>query len=225
MLLLIAAHTQAEWDDRHMTVIDHLVVGAASLDEGRAWMEAQLGLPATGAGKHPAMSTHNALWRVGTCYMEVIAINPDAPDPGRPRWFGLDDPTVQAMLSKGPRLLTWVARVDDLDSALERVTYDPGPALPFTRDALRWHLTVPNDGHPALDGCAPALIAWEAGSTPPSDSLPDQGIGLDSLSLWDRPDTRAAITESGLSALVSFAEQDTPLRAVLSTPSGQVILS
>ncbi|MBB5515431.1 hypothetical protein FHS89_001443 [Rubricella aquisinus] len=208
-----------------MTQIDHLVVGAASLEEGRAWMEAQLGLPATGAGKHPAMSTHNALWRVGPCYMEVIAIDPAAPDPGRPRWFGLDDPTVQAMLSKGPRLLTWVARVDDMPSALERVTYDPGPALPFTRDALRWQLTVPEDGHPAHEGCAPALIAWDEGSTPPSASLPDQGIGLEHFSLRDTAPVREAITRSGLAHLVTFSEQDTPLRAVLTTPMGRVILS
>lgn len=208
-----------------MTQIDHLVIGAASLDAGRAWMETRLGVPATGAGKHPAMSTHNALWRVGECYMEVIAVDPNAPDVGRPRWFGLDDPRVQAMLADGPRLLTWVARVPDMDAALERVAYDPGPALAFTRDALHWQLTVPNDGHPAHEGRAPALIAWDAGSTPPSDSLPDQGVSLASLSVRNDPPAVQALTRSGLDHLVTFTEQDTPLVAMLNTPNGPVVLS
>lgn len=28
-------------------------------------------------------------------YLEVIAVDPDAPAPTRPRWFSLDDPTMQ----------------------------------------------------------------------------------------------------------------------------------
>ena len=31
-------------------------------------------------------------------YLEIIAINPDAPDPGRSRWFDLDDAALQLSL-------------------------------------------------------------------------------------------------------------------------------
>lgn len=37
------------------------------------------------------MGTHNLMLRLGdSSYLEIIAINPAAPAPGRPRWFALD---------------------------------------------------------------------------------------------------------------------------------------
>jgi hypothetical protein len=37
------------------------------------------------------MGTHNRLLKLGEgFYLELIAIDPQAPPPGRPRWFGLD---------------------------------------------------------------------------------------------------------------------------------------
>jgi hypothetical protein len=29
------------------------------------------------------------------CYLEIIATDPEAPAPGRPRWFGLDQPALR----------------------------------------------------------------------------------------------------------------------------------
>ena len=45
-------------------------------------------------------------------YMEVIAVNPAAPPPGRPRWFDLD------RFTGAPRITNWILRCDDLDAAL-----------------------------------------------------------------------------------------------------------
>ena len=56
--------------------LDHIVIAAQSLDEGRAWAEAKLGVPPAGGGHHAAMGTHNALWGMGACYLEVIAVDP-----------------------------------------------------------------------------------------------------------------------------------------------------
>ena len=99
--------------------IDHLVIGAASLEQGVAWCEATLGIPPGPGGVHPFMGTHNRLLRIdgpgfANSYLEIIAIDPAAPPPGRPRWFGLDDPAVQARLARGPQLLTAVARTPDV---------------------------------------------------------------------------------------------------------------
>jgi Glyoxalase-like domain len=46
------------------------------------------------------MGTHNRVIAISSesfpdCYVEVIAIDPDAPAPGRRRWFGLDHPEVR----------------------------------------------------------------------------------------------------------------------------------
>ena len=74
-------------------VVDHLVVAAPDLDSGSAWLEAKFGARLAPGGCHAAMGTHNRLLRLGpTLYLELIAIDPAAPKPGRSRWFGLDDP-------------------------------------------------------------------------------------------------------------------------------------
>ncbi len=92
--------------------IDHLAVSAATLAEGAAAVEAALGVGLTGGGEHPAMGTHNRLLSLGDLYLEVIAVNPAAPPPGRPRWFDLD------RFRGPPRLTTWICRCDDLPAAL-----------------------------------------------------------------------------------------------------------
>ncbi len=77
----------------------------AALADGVAWVEATLGVPMQPGGRHPTMGTHNALLRLGrSAYLEVIAIDPDAPPPSRPRWYGLDDLAPDAPA----RLATWV---------------------------------------------------------------------------------------------------------------------
>ncbi|MEL6680415.1 MAG: VOC family protein [Pseudomonadota bacterium] len=163
-----------------MAKIDHLVFGASRLAEGEAWMTAQLGVPAAAHGRHALMSTHNALWRLDDCYLEVIAVDPDAPDPGRPRWYGLDDPAVRARLAEGPGLLTWVVEVDDLAAANGA---DHGSALRVTRDALSWQLTVPEDGRLRAEGTLPTLIVWDTGSPSPATTLEPSGCTLDQLVL------------------------------------------
>ena len=100
--------------------IDHLVIGTASLEQGLSWCEATLGIPPGPGGVHPFMGTHNRLLRIdgpgfANTYLEIIAINPAAPPPGRVRWFGLDDPVVQDRLALGPQLLTAVARTPNVE--------------------------------------------------------------------------------------------------------------
>ncbi len=161
-----------------MLMLDHLVVATDDLARGTDWMAARLGVAPGGGGRHDAFGTHNALWKLGAAYLELIAIDPDAPRPGRPRWFGLDDPATRSGLADRPRLLTWVARSDDLDGDIRRSPLPTGPAQRFSRDHLYWHLTVPQDGRPHWGGAYPALIAWPPEVSPPPDTLPDSGLHL-----------------------------------------------
>ncbi|MGB0497926.1 MAG: VOC family protein [Rubricella sp.] len=209
------------------TAIDHFVVGAATLEEGRAWMENALGVPAAGGGMHAMMGTHNALWRLDRGYLEVIAIDPAAPRPDRPRWFGLDDPVVQARLSVRPRLLTWVARCapGTLDETLEGAAYAPGEALSFNRDTLRWRLTVPEDGHPAGDGRLPGLIEWENGSIPPSETLRDDGLRLERFRVMEEEGIADALASIGTDGLAGFHDGAPLLSMAIATPRGEVVIT
>ncbi len=156
------------------SAVDHLVVAARTLEEGRAWLEGRLNVPLQPGGEHALFGTHNLLLSLGpACYLEVIAVNPAAPPPTRPRWFGLDTPEMARRLQGGPALIHWVARV-------------PAPlqephALELSRGENRWALTVPPDGHLPLGGVWPSLIAWH--TPPPPTRLPDAGVRLDTLHL------------------------------------------
>ena len=93
--------------------LDHIAVACESLEEGRAWVEERLGKPLQPGGKHARFSTHNLLLGLeGGIYVELIAIDPDAPDPGRRRWFDLDD------FSGAPKLTNWICATENLADAL-----------------------------------------------------------------------------------------------------------
>ena len=102
---------------------DHVVVAARTLEEGTAWCEATLGATPVEGGRHGAMGTHNRLLGLGPggyerMYLEIIALDPDAPAPARARWFDLDSPALRAEVAIAPRLVHWVARCNDIDRAI-----------------------------------------------------------------------------------------------------------
>jgi Glyoxalase-like domain len=144
--------------------LDHLVVAAANLPEGVAHVERLLGVKMTPGGQHVFMGTHNAVLRLGNdCYLEVIAIDPSLPAPPRPRWFGLDDPALQASLAKSPRLIHWVARTNDIVAAQAMASDILGPVVSASRGTLNWKITIPNAGALPGDGAFPTLIEWPSG--------------------------------------------------------------
>ena len=164
--------------------IDHLVIGAATLDDGVAWCERVLGVTPQPGGRHPLMGTHNRLVNISgplhpRCYLEIIAIDPEAPPPGRVRWFDLDQPALRERLAQGPGLIHWVARVPSLDAALaywRGEGVDAGEAVEASRGALRWRIALREDGRRLRREALPVLIEW--GRSHPTDALPDQGVQL-----------------------------------------------
>jgi len=159
------------------TELDHIVVGTRDLDSGANWMEDMLGAPPLGGGEHGTMGTHNKVWSLGpSCYLELIAINPAAPAPTRPRWFGLDDPDIQDSLASGPRLLNWAVRVDDIDSAVKNSPLNLGTIHSLSRDDLSWKAAIREDGALIHQGHVPLVIQWV--SDHPASKLADQGLRL-----------------------------------------------
>ncbi len=210
-----------------MLKIDHFVFGTRDLAEGTDWMRDALGVPPVGSGQHVQMGTYNSLWRLGTAYVEVIAINPDAPTPETPRWYGMDDPGVQARIAGAPHLINWVVATDDLEAALAASPLDPGPARQFARDDLHWFLTVPEDGMPHFGGAYPAIITWPEGVAPPSATLPDQGLVLKEFVIAGPTALQTALSDLGaLPLLTGFEEADeTDFRLIIDSPAtGSVML-
>lgn len=202
-------------------LFDHLAVAAESLDEGAAAVEAALGVPLVAGGRHAAMGTHNRLLSLGPGeYLEVIAVDPAAPEPGRARWFDLDS------FSGRTRPQCWIVRSDELDDRSTKLPYGPGRVLDFTRADLRWRMAVPDSGRLPFDNCFPALIEWQ-GRAHAADRLPDSGCALGRLVLV-HPEAgalRSALRERLTDPRIVVVPGKAPgLRAEIQTPHGPRIL-
>jgi len=220
--------------------IDHLVVAAATLEEGVAWCESTLGVEPGPGGEHALFGTHNRLLKlhsdaVPPVYLEIIAINPQA-QPTRAanlrRWFDLDDPTLcHRLQQRGPQLVHWVARVPAIDAAvaaLQSLDIDRGPVLqasrPTPQGLLQWRISVRDDGQRLFDGALPTLIEW--GENHPARTMPDSGLTLTAFEV-SHPQTaelRQALQVIGLTGVPVTNEPPT-LVAQLQTPRGRVTLA
>ena len=202
--------------------IDHLVFAAHDLEAGVAWMEQQLGMPPAAYGQHALMGTHNALWSLGSCYLEVIAIQPGVSVP-RARWFGLDTSDIQQRLTRGVQFLTWQVRVTDVEACAKASAHDLGQPLRVTRDDLHWRLTVRADGTMPGDGAIPVHLEWGQGVPTPETTLRDDGLRLSALTVGTAG-IGAALTELGVAHLVTTDAETTDLSAVIQTATGPVTL-
>jgi len=199
--------------------IDHLAITCASLAQGTAWAEERLGLSLDPGGRHERFGTHNRLLSLGPgLYLEVIAPDPEAPPPDRPRWFALDH-------AGAPRLATWIARVPDLAAALVKAPPESGEPLGLSRGDLRWSIAVAPDGGLPWDGTFPSLIQWTPGPHP-ADRLPDRGLRLLALELGHPRAPRLRTLLADLDdPRVTVVTADAPsLRARVLTPNGEVEL-
>lgn len=212
--------------------LDHLVLAARTLSEGVDWCETTLGLRPEAGGQHLFMGTHNRVFGVASetfprAYFEIIAIDPGLPKPNRARWFGLDDPVLQRALATGPRLVSWVARCDDIAAAHASLLaggIDCGTvehaerATP--RGLLRWQISLRADGRRLLGGAAPALIEW--GDVHPTDGMAGSGVALKSMCLGGWPDALAPMLP--LNVERDGSRRAPPISVVLSSPRGAVTL-
>lgn len=212
--------------------VDHLVVAAATLEQGDAWCRATLGVPSVEGGRHAGMGTHNRLLAIGSTafartYLEIIAVDPEAPPPARPRWFGLDAPALQQRLRERPRLMHVVARCSDLDerlAALHALGIDAGAPVAAERASahglLRWRIAGRADGQLLFGGALPTLIEWQGAH--PAAHLPPSAVRLAGLALGGLPP--AVVDALGLEAVRGRAGAPA-LSASFDTPLGTVTVS
>ena len=139
----------------NQSFIDHIAITAPTLEAGAELVKNSLGVAPQKGGEHPRMGTHNLLLRLGdSVYLEVIACNPAADKPERPRWFALDEVNKNTKA----KVKTWVVRTEDIYSTLDACSERIGNVEPMSRGELNWLITIPEDGSLPINGGAPALI-------------------------------------------------------------------
>ena len=207
--------------------LDHLLIGASTLQEGIGWLEERTGVRAVPGGSHPGLGTWNALASLGPeQYIEIIA-----PDPGQP---GVETFYVSDLRDfKEPRIATWAARANNLRSRFtsglpEGLVCDPprrGSRLRPDGTRLGWSLAFPNHPHHGtFDGALPFLIEWESGSPHPGLSAPP-GLRLLSMSIGHPAHAALNMALRALGIEIGVREDaTTSIHVELDTPVGVVVL-
>jgi len=208
-----------------MPELDHLIFASPDLQEGVRLIEELTGAAAQPGGPHPGVGTHNALLTFNSStYFEVIGIDPDQPEPERPRPFGLDD-------RRPPHLAGYAIHPSE-DETLEDVVemmrasgFDPGEIRSMSRlrpdgTEIAWRLTAVG-ARPPADGVLPFVIDW--GDQPsPALSLPPMGT-LESVSIHHGDaDVRRAAEALGLG--VETVEGTPAVVAMVRTAKGVIQL-
>jgi hypothetical protein len=203
-----------------MLKFDHIAVSGETLEAATSHVEQALGVELQPGGEHAVFHTHNTLLGLADgLYLEAIAVNPDAPDPDRPRWFDLD------RFSGPPRLTNWICRTADLGAALRDIPAELGEAVDLQRGELRWRMAVPQSGVLPYDNCAPALIEWQT-EVHPATKLAQKGVRLMRLTIQHPNadalrDTFAAYLSDDR---VRFEQGDAGYYGSFETPHGMRVL-
>jgi len=194
-----------------MLKLDHLTVIAPTLAEGISHVRNCLDLDVPFGQRHGYMGTYNHLLQLGdTVYLEIVAFDPQADGPGRPRWFGLDDQKkVRTDWDEGRRFRGWVASTDAIDMVLagREAIFGVKVALPMLDPSFDF--AIPDDGSLPLDGAAPSLID-RRGKPRSMATIADLGARLRSFAL-EHPDPAA------VAALYRDLDVDRPPIIVQST--------
>ncbi len=201
-------------------VLDHLATTARTLDEGVAWVRESLGIAMPPGGSHPRMGTHNRLLALGPAdFLEVIAVDPDAPAPGVRRWYGLDS------FDDSPRIGTWILGTPDIAASLADAHPDSGPAVAAIRGDLEWLISVPEDGSMPMQGAYPTLIQWPHGPLPVT-RMQGGGCSLHSLPVHHPESAWIAARLKGQfdDPRVTFADGPVEIQATFDTPAGRRLL-
>ena len=171
-----------------MNTLDHLTVVPPDLAEGVAHVLECLDLDIPFGTRHEYMGTHNHRLQLGDrVYLEIVALDPEGVDPGRSRWFGLDDRAqVRSDWDAGRRLRGWVASTDNMDRILSDHpgVFGEKVALPPQKPQFAFSLRV--DGRLPHDGLAPSFIDHQGDPTS-MDDIPDMGARLSGFRL-EHPD-------------------------------------
>ncbi len=146
-----------------MHKLDHVVLGATTLEEGTDFVENILQTKLSDIGYHKDMGTHNRVIKISNqVYLEVVAIDPKINDLKNRKWFNLDNSNLQLKLKKSPQIIGYV--IENNNKILFKY-YDP--FFEASRANYRWQFAMPSYNNNNLDieivetGIIPSIITWE----------------------------------------------------------------
>lgn len=207
--------------------LDHLLIGAPTLDVGISWLFDLTGVRAAPGGSHPGLGTWNALASLGPRqYIEIIA-----PDPGQPDTETFYVPGLRDLGE--PRIATWAARATGVRTEfLSRLPPEfscdaprEGSRVRPDGSRLAWTLAFPRHrDHATFGGLLPFFIEWRPGTTHPGTTT-TPGLSLRSLS-FRNPDpdvVRRALLALDLDARIEASDRAS-IGVSLETPRGAVTI-
>ena len=208
------------------TIVDHLLLGAADLNQGIALVNERTGLSPVIGGSHPGVGTRNALLSLGNLqYLEIIA-----PDPAQ-HVFAYQ-PDLRQL--REPRLITWAAATKDIDATAQKARA-AGLDVIGPRDGsrkkpdgqvLHWKtLGIVNPLTVSGVAVIPFFIQWGEGVQHPSQDAAN-GCRLESLEFVHPEPVQVTriLRKLGIEAKVKPG-REARLEAALRTPKGEWILS
>jgi hypothetical protein len=98
------------------TVVDHVLLPVADLEDGARSLEERYGLKGIPGGRHPGAGTANFIVPLGRQYLELIAIVDEREAASR----RLGGRVAQALKEKRP-FVAWALRTEDLDAVRARL--------------------------------------------------------------------------------------------------------
>jgi Glyoxalase-like domain len=164
--------------------LDHITVIAPTLVEGVLHVKNCLDLEVPFGTRHDYMGTHNHRLQLGnSVYLEIVALDPEGAEPGRARWFGLDNQEkIRSDWSEGRRLRGWVANTDAIDVVVSNYGAIFGDKVPLPTVNPSFDFTIPKNGSLPLDGAAPSIIDHRGDPTSMA-SIPDLGARFRSFTI------------------------------------------
>ena len=202
-------------------MIDHLIWGTSDLKQGIEEIDERTGVRAAHGGSHLSLGTRNALLSLGESrYLEIIA-----PDPAQ---GNISDLATQLAELEQACLISWVARVDDMEKLVVRGKEHGYPIAKVSESrrkpdgtVLRWSFaTIAGRG---LLPHVPGFIEWGGTAHPSQDAPIGCSLVRSEIEAQYPEDVRAllAVFRLGLDVRKGVTER---LTATLDTLKGQIEL-
>ena len=161
--------------------IDHFVFAAETLNEGSEIIKNILKEDLSNINTHKTMGTHNRVISLGSCYLEVISLDPQNQNAYKNTWFNLSDVSYKKKFLKTPKLISFVISSKKLERSIffEKEFF-------VSRNEYKWFFRKPNFDYLQKNNFRninlfPSLINWQTIS--PLDKMKKSSNVFESLEI------------------------------------------
>ena len=142
--------------------IDHFVFGANTLSEGSNTIKKIIDEDLSEINTHETMGTHNRVISLGSCYLEVISLDPKNQNANKNTWFNLSNKIYREKFLKDPKLISFVISSKELNSSI----FFEKEFL-VSRNKYKWFFKKPNFEYLSKNNFKntnlfPSLINWQS---------------------------------------------------------------